>query len=99
MLHFQKGGKMEEKAVYDEGELVEVEITENMWVEARVISDQEWRVVVKLLVPVIWVKEEVFTTDFFFFKWKKKKKKITGKLVRKMTFSKIKVRTKRKEEK
>lgn len=41
----------------EKGELVEVSVADDRWVPAEVISDAETRVSVKLLQPVVWVKE------------------------------------------
>lgn len=72
---------------YKEGDLVEVAITDNSWVDATVISDQETRVSVRLLIPVIWVERTLTVTKSFLGLRTRTNVSETSKLVETMTFS------------
>lgn len=72
---------------YEKGDLVEVAITDDNWVEATVISDQETRVSVKLLIPVIWVEKTTIIKKSFFGLRTKTNTSEMSKFVETMTFS------------
>lgn len=72
---------------YEKDELVEVALTDNQWVKAKVVSDRETRVVVSFFVPVICIERVSVVTRSFFGLRTEIKESETSKLVQSMIFS------------
>ena len=68
------------------GELVEVALTDNIWVAAEITSEMETRLGVRLLQPVVMVEKTITVTGYWF--WRKTTISETSKYVEMMSLGK-----------